>query len=89
MQHLLPINDNFKGCELIFPETVFYNHGKPVMFVQSDKEWCLTAIKNHHKKGADKKNRIFDLKSLASQLTAIFQERKKETQSVFSQIYMK
>ncbi len=46
MEHLLPINDKFKGCALIFPDTVLFKAGKPSMLIRCDKEWCLTAIKN-------------------------------------------
>ena len=46
MEHLLPINEKFKGCALIFPDTVIFKAGKPTMLIRCDKEWCLTAIKN-------------------------------------------
>jgi hypothetical protein len=41
MEHLLPLNDKFKGCELIFPDTVFFSRGKPIQVIKSDRDFCL------------------------------------------------
>jgi len=50
VEHLLPVmTDKFKGCELIFPETVFFKGGKPKLMIKSDKDFCLVAIKNPEK----------------------------------------
>ncbi len=39
-----------RGCELIFPDTVFFKGGKPVLLVKSDpRDFCLVGIR-HAKK---------------------------------------
>ena len=43
LEHLLPPNDMIKGCELIFPDTVFFEKGKAKVIIKMDKEWCLIA----------------------------------------------
>ena len=40
--HLLPFNDKVKGCELIMPETVFFDEGQPDTIIKLDKQFCLT-----------------------------------------------
>ena len=39
--HLLPFNDKVKGCELLMPETVFFDNGQPECVVKMDKSFCL------------------------------------------------
>lgn len=44
MEHLLPPSEKesaVKGCELIFPDTVFFNQGKAKMIIKMDKDYCL------------------------------------------------
>jgi len=50
MENLLPLNDKFQGCELIFPDTVFFKKGVATMLIRCDKDYCLTSVKN---KGAE------------------------------------
>jgi hypothetical protein len=38
MEKLLPPSDQIKGCELLFPETVFFEQGKPKSLIKSDKD---------------------------------------------------
>ena len=50
MRSLLPESDKVKGCELIFPDTVFFKKGKPVIIIKSDsRDFCLQGI-SHPKK---------------------------------------
>ena len=50
MEHLLPPqSDKFKGCEIIFPDTVFFVKAKPKLIIKTDKDFCLTAIRNPSK----------------------------------------
>jgi hypothetical protein len=50
MQSLLPVGDKIKGCELIFPDTVFFKKGKPIIVVKSDpRDFCLIGV-THSKK---------------------------------------
>lgn len=53
LENLLPLNDKFKGCELILPDTVLFAKGKPYMLVRCDKDFCLTAVKGNSKKGLE------------------------------------
>lgn len=46
IEHLLPFSDRIKGCECIFPDTIFFKNGKPHMIVKMDKDFCLQAIKS-------------------------------------------
>jgi len=36
----------FKGCDLIFTDTVFFHEGKAKIIFKTDKDYCLTSIKN-------------------------------------------
>ena len=50
MDHLVPPNpDKFKGCELIFPDTAFFNNGKPTHIIRNDKDFCLVKVKKADK----------------------------------------
>ena len=46
VEHLLPPNDNIKGCEAIFPETAFFEKGEAKLIVRMDKDFCLTSTRN-------------------------------------------
>lgn len=84
MENLLPLNDKFKGCELIFPDTVLFSKGKPTMIIRSDKDYCVTGFKGSNKKGTDQKNNKLSLYNLSSMLASVVRERKKDLNSVFS-----
>lgn len=46
LEHLLPsMPDKFKGCELIFPDTLIFCKGKSKLVIKCDKDWCLTSVK--------------------------------------------
>lgn len=50
MNQLISQNDKVRGCELVFPDTVFFKNGKPVLVVKSDlRDFCLMGIR-HPKK---------------------------------------
>ena len=50
MEHLVPPNpDKFKGCDLIFPDTAFFNGGRATHIIKNDKDFCLIMIKNPNK----------------------------------------
>ena len=47
MEHLIPPNpDKFKGCALIFPDTAFFQNGKPTHIIKCDKDFCLIKVTN-------------------------------------------
>jgi len=45
MESLLPLNDKFKGCQLIFPDTILFERGKPCLLVRYDKDFCLIGVR--------------------------------------------
>jgi hypothetical protein len=51
MTNLLPINDKYQGCKVIFPDTVFFKKGKPDLIIKSNPrdEYALVGIR-HPKK---------------------------------------
>ena len=47
MEHLLPPNPaKFKGCELIFPDTAFFEQGVCKSIIKCDEDYCLIQVKN-------------------------------------------
>jgi hypothetical protein len=81
LENLLPSHvEKFKGCELIFPETVLFKGGKPKMMVKTDKDFCLVATKNPDK---------LKLPQIQKEFANIVNLRKKDRNGVFSQIYKK
>ena len=49
MERLLPPSDLIKGCELIFPDTAFFDRGQLVLMIKMDKDFCLQGIRNPKK----------------------------------------
>jgi hypothetical protein len=48
MEHLLPPpaqENSIRGCQLIFPDTAFYQGGKAKIIIKMDKEYCLMGVK--------------------------------------------
>lgn len=54
IEQLLPCSDRIKGCEMIFPDTLFIKDGKPAFIAKMDTDFCLSAIKNRTKVSLDK-----------------------------------
>jgi hypothetical protein len=47
MEHLLPPNPaKFKGCELVFPDTAFFEQGVCKYIIKNDEDYCLIQVKN-------------------------------------------
>ena len=81
LEHLLPAQpDKYKGCELIFPETVLFKGGKPKLLIKTDKDFCLTATRNPEK---------LKLPTIQKELANIVNLRKNDHNGVFSKIYKK
>jgi hypothetical protein len=82
MEKLLPPNPALvKGCELVFPDTVFFNaKGNPSIIFKNDKDFCLVAVKTYQK---------LILGTIYNDFTACVRERKKDQNGVFSLIYHK
>lgn len=81
MEHLLPPNPaKFKGCELIFPDTAFFENGLCKSIIKNDEDYCLTQVKNPAKLSCIK---------LLTDFQAVIRERRNDQNGVFSQIYHK
>ena len=78
MEHLLPYSEKIRGCELLFPDTVFYLNGKPKIIIKSDKEQCLVSTKSASKLSQG---------SLQKELTIIYRSRIKDNISLFALKY--
>jgi hypothetical protein len=46
MKQLLPPDEKYKGCEMIFPDTIFFVRGSAKMLIKHDKDFCLIKIAN-------------------------------------------
>ena len=46
---LPPDKEKFKGCEMCFPDTIFFKDGKGKEMIKHDKDFCLTSTKNQNK----------------------------------------
>jgi hypothetical protein len=51
MEHLLSPNPaKIKGCEVVFPDTVWFNNkGTASLLIRMDKDYCLTSVKGQNK----------------------------------------
>lgn len=81
MEHLLPPSQQeniLKGCELIFPDTAFYQNGKARLVVKMDKDYCLTGIKKAVKLAKDEIYKDF---------STVVRERKKDNLGIFYEKY--
>ena len=67
-----------KGCELIFPDTVFFENGKPKAIIKMDKEYCLVGTKNQVK---------LSLQNIYKDFTNQVRERKKDNHGIFFMRY--
>jgi len=74
MYHLLPYSDKIKGCELIFPDTVFFEDGVPKVIIRTDKDFCL--------KG-DKQISKLNLQNIYKDFQNLVRERRKDNVGLF------
>lgn len=81
MEHLLPpVPTKFKGCELIFPDTAFFEAGQAKSIIKNDEDYCLTQVKNPNK---------LTNTAIFTAFTTVIRERRNDQNGVFSQIYHK
>jgi hypothetical protein len=78
MHHLLPINEKIRGCELIFPDTVLFQRGKPKVIIRNDKEYCLMAVRQMSK---------LNLQSIYKDFSNVVRDRKKDFAGPFLKMY--
>lgn len=75
-----PSADKFKGCELIFPDTAFFENGQCKCIIKNDEDYCLVQVKNPNK---------LSLNAIKSFFQGVIRERRNDQNGVFSQIYHK
>lgn len=73
IEYMLPPNEKVKGCQVLFPDTVFFGHGKPQFIAKCDREGCLMIIQQQSK---------LALQDIRQKFSTIVRERKKETQPI-------
>lgn len=79
IENLLPPNERIKGCELIFPDTVFFKNGKPFYIVRMDKnDFCIFKMKTASK---------LKLSEIYKDFQNVTEERKKDNLGVFQSKY--
>ncbi len=44
IEKLFANNDKIKGAQILFPDTVFFDEGKPLFLARIDKDGCLIKI---------------------------------------------
>jgi hypothetical protein len=44
VEKLFANTDKIKGAQILFPDTVFFDEGKPLFLARIDKDGCLTKI---------------------------------------------
>lgn len=76
IQHLLPYSDRIRGCEAIFPPTVFFKGGIPAFLVKMDREFCLVS------KPANK-----NLQNIQRDFSEVHKDGLKDLDGVFVQKY--
>lgn len=77
MERLLAPSDLIKGCELIFPDTAFFERGQLVLMIKMDKDFCLQGTRNPKK---------LTIQILVKNFQEVLKERKRE-QGIFQQKY--
>ena len=69
--YMLPPNDKLKGCQVLFPDTVFFVGGKPHFISKNDREGYLTTVTHH-----------LGLQEIRQRFSTLVRERKKETERI-------
>ncbi len=80
MNNLLPANDKVNGCQVFFPDTVFFRFGKPDIIIKSNPrdKYCLVGIRQPKK---------LALQSIYKDFQNIVRRRKKDFIGPFGRIY--
>ena len=51
IEWMFPSSDKIKGAQILFPDTVFFEEGKPAFIARIDKEGCLVKVTQPSKLG--------------------------------------
>lgn len=70
IEWMFPSSDKIKGAQILFPDTVFFEEGKPAFIARIDKEGCLVKVTQASKLG---------LQEIRQRFSTIVRERKRET----------
>jgi hypothetical protein len=71
IENLFANTEKIKGAQLLFPDTVFFEEGKPLFIARIDKDGCLIKITQPNKLG---------LQEVRQKFSQIVRDRRKETQ---------
>lgn len=71
IEKMFPNSDKIKGAQILFPDTVFFEDGKPLFIARIDKDGCLTKISQASK---------LSLQEVRQKFSQIVRDRRKETQ---------
>jgi hypothetical protein len=86
MKQLLPPDEKYKGCEMIFPDTIFFvRQGQAAnvaakMLIKHDKDFCLIKIANATK---------LAMQNIPQEMQNVVRERRKDKNGEFSKKYQK
>ena len=70
------------GCEIFFPDTVFYEKGAPKFIAMNDKDYCLSKFNEHE----EKKPMLPNPQDLFPKLHKIILDRKKNSKQYWLQL---
>lgn len=79
MEMLLGPNDRVKGCEIIFPDTVLFKNGKPIVVIKMDlRDYCIYGLRSDTK---------LNLQNIYKDFQNVTRERKKDVFGIFVSKY--
>ena len=79
MNDLLPPNpDKYKGCEMCFPDTIFFQKGVGKKLIKHDKDFCLTATTSTNK---------ISQQNIVKEIQNVVRERMKDKNGEFKKLY--
>lgn len=75
MESLIAPNDKYRGCEVIFPDTVLFLNGKPSLSIRMDpKDFCIYGSRTVNK---------LNLQNICKEFQNVMRERRKDTVGIF------
>lgn len=81
MEHMLPPaaqENSIKGCQLVFPDTAFYQQGKAKIIIKMDKEFCLIGVKKASK---------LTKEEIYKEFSNIVRDRRRDDDGIFVSMY--
>lgn len=79
MESLIAPNDRIRGCEVIFPDTVLFQNGKPSLSIKMDpKDFCIYGSRATNK---------LNTQNIYKEFQNVMRERRKDTVGIFVNKY--